>query len=51
MSCNDCLAYLENRAGGAQTPVAGSEAPTRAAVSAQRYETVRKRLNAMSQAA
>jgi len=42
---------IENRAVGARTPVAGGEAPTRAAVSAQGIEQVRKRLNAMSQAA
>ena len=41
---------IENRAVGAHVPVAG-EAPTRAAVSAQGIEQVRKRLNAMSQAA
>ena len=42
---------IENRAVGARVPTAGGEAPTRAAVSAQGIEQVRKRLNAMSQAA
>lgn len=42
---------IENRAVGSRLPVPGGETPTRAAVSMQGIEQVRKRLNGMSQAA
>lgn len=42
---------IENRAVGARVPVGAGEQPTRAAVSAQGIEQVRKRLNAFSRAA